>query len=136
MMTFQDLKIILLGQLSFILIDLVWLGFIMRDFYIKHLGHKMRMMGNSIAPHWPSAIIVWFLLVLGIYIFVLPRIEHLFWFYAFGYGALYGFIVYGIYNLTNYAMFTDWPFIVVMADVSWGVVINGIVTCILWYLNK
>lgn len=136
MMIFNELKIILIGLIAYLGIDFIWLGFLMRNFYIRELGNKLKMVNGNLVLHWPSAIAAWFLLVLGIYVFVLPRVMLASIIQAFLYGALYGIIVYGAYNLTNYATLAGWTLNVVIADIMWGAVINGIVTSILWYFKK
>lgn len=41
-------------------------------------------------------------------------------------GAILGFLAYGTYTITNYAMLTDWTLTLVITDVLWG----GFVTAI------
>ena len=38
------------------------------------------------------------------------------------YGALFGLVVYGVYDFTNYSTLRQWPFVLTLADVAWGVV--------------
>lgn len=125
MISWQALKVITFGYVVFIVIDLFWLGFLMRDFYAAKLGTQLRTANGGMAPHWPSALLVWLLLVLGLYIFVLPKATTLF--SAGLYGALFGFIVYGVYDLSNFATLAYWPLVVVFADIAWGAVINALV---------
>jgi uncharacterized membrane protein len=35
-------------------------------------------------------------------------------------GALFGLVVYGVYDFTNYSTLRQWPFVVTLADVAWG----------------
>jgi len=37
------------------------------------------------------------------------------------YGALVGFVVYGIFNLVNYSMLKQWSISIVLMDTIWGV---------------
>jgi Predicted membrane protein (DUF2177) len=34
--------------------------------------------------------------------------------------ALFGLVVYGVYDFTNYSTLRQWPFVVTLADVAWG----------------
>jgi len=60
------------------------------------------MTNGSMSPNIPSSLLVWMLIVLGLILFVLPKIpktgsgfEGVLW------GALFGLVVYGVYDLTN-----------------------------------
>ena len=66
-------------------------------------------------------------LLLGIVLFVLPRISvanltgsALLW------GALYGIVVYTVYDMTNYSLVRDWPLSVSLIDICWGGLLNAI----------
>ncbi len=65
----------------------------------------------------PDAL-VWLLIALGITLFVLPKAS------SFGsaalWGAAFGFVLYGVYDLTNYALLKGWPLPVVIVDIAWG----------------
>ena len=37
-----------------------------------------------------------------------------------GVWALFGLVVYGVYDFTNYSTRRQWPFVVTLADVAWG----------------
>jgi uncharacterized membrane protein len=47
--------------------------------------------------------------------------------YAVIYGGLFGLFTYATYDLTNYATLPDWPLIVVVVDIIWGMVLCGTV---------
>jgi len=123
------IKLFLIALPIFSLLDFLWLGVIMSDFYRKNLGPLARTSGDSLAPYWPSAIAVYIILVLGAVIFTIPffkdkPINH----WTFLYGALFGFIAYGIYDLTNHATLNNWPAKVVIVDMLWGAIIYGTTT--------
>ena len=44
---------------------------------------------------------------------------------AIGYGALFGLVVYGVYDFTNYSTLRQWPFVLTLADVAWGAVASA-----------
>lgn len=116
----------------FVIIDLFWLGFIMRDFYMESLAEKARVINGALAPHWPASLAVWLLIVLGIFAFVLPRANSIMT--ALVLGALYGFILYGVYDLTNFATLSNWPVKLVVADIVWGTFLNAIVSSIAYLI--
>ena len=70
---------------------------------------------------WWGGLIAWGLLALGIVVFVLP-LAHKSLIKLVAYGALYGLIVYSVFNWTNFAMFknyNNWK--VIMPDILWGI---------------
>ena len=112
----------------FLLIDLTWLGLIMAKFYNDQLGTLARRAGEALAPHWPSALLVYIAIPAGIALFVLPRATgHL---DALFFGALFGLVVYATYDLTNYATLANWPLQLVIVDIIWGMVLCGAVALI------
>ncbi|PIV90795.1 DUF2177 domain-containing protein [Candidatus Gracilibacteria bacterium CG17_big_fil_post_rev_8_21_14_2_50_48_13] len=117
----------------FLAIDMIWLGVIMAGFYNSELGALARRSGEALAPHWPSALLVYFLIPLGIVLYVVPKgagdpLATALW------GALFGLILYGVYDLTNYATLAGWPARLVVVDMLWGAVVCGIVALIASYI--
>ena len=109
----------------FLACDLVWLGLVARGFYQRHLGYLMRNPVN-----WAAALLFYLLFVVGLLIFAIkPALDAQNPLRALLYGALFGFFTYATYDLTNLATVRDWPLIVTVADLSWGVVLCSIVAC-------
>ena len=40
-------------------------------------------------------------------------------------GALFGVVVYGVYDFTNYSTLRQWPFALTLVDVAWGAVASA-----------
>lgn len=124
----QFLKIYLISFLTFIVIDLVWLGFIAVNLYRKYLGFIMRP-----APNWTAAIIFYLLYLAGIVFFVInPAIEKQSWKFALFAGMFFGLITYATYDLTNLATLKDWPITITIIDLAWGTTLGGLVSLITW----
>lgn len=103
-------------------LDLVWLGVVMKDFYRANLGH---LMGDVV---WLPAVIFYVLYATGLaYFAVLPAHESGSLLKAVLLGAALGLFAYGTYDLTNHATLKDWPLAVTVLDIVWGAVISGIV---------
>ncbi len=51
---------------------------------------------------------------------IAPAIEKNSWMHALLFGALFGLITYGTYDLTNLATLKDWPILVSVVDLVWG----------------
>ena len=61
--------------LVFLLLDGMWLGLLMRQFYKDGLGNLARRQGDSLNPIWWAVLVVYVILPLGIICFVLPRVS-------------------------------------------------------------
>jgi uncharacterized membrane protein len=118
-------KLAAVGALAFMVLDGIWLGVLMKSFYREQLAPIVRLADGGIAPNWPAAFVVYVLLGVGIAIFVIPRASSVS--SAAAYGALFGLVVYGVYDFTNFSTLRQWPFVVVLADVAWGIVASA--TC-------
>ena len=114
-------KVYLLCLPFTLLLDYLWLAKLMQGFYIKELGPYARVRGATIIPVYWAAAIVYLLLPLGIVLFALPRVdpEHLA-VSSLGWGALFGLIVYGVYDMTNMSTLERWPVRMVWVDICWG----------------
>src|SRR5574344_888761 len=111
------LKYLILIGLTFVvflLLDLVWLVKISPKFYKKNIGHLMADKVNYI-----PAIVFYLAFIVAITIFVIgpAYAGGLGWSHALIYGALFGFITYGTYDLTNFATLKKWPLNVTIADI-------------------
>jgi len=107
----------------FFAVDMIWLGLVARTFYRRHIGHLM-----SDTVNWPAALVFYFAFIAGILIFcVLPAFEKGSIGRAVLYGVLFGLFTYATYDLTNLATLRQWPLIVTVADILWGMVLTGTV---------
>jgi uncharacterized membrane protein len=114
MLTFIELFII--SFIMFIVVDLIWLGFIAKDLYRKYLGDFL-----SPTPNWKAAIVFYVLFIAFLVIFVLlPGVDKQSLSYVMLYGALFGFITYATYDLTNLATLKNWPIQITVIDLMWG----------------
>lgn len=67
---------------------------------------------------WFSASLVYVLIVAGIYILAVREAKSL-W-EATGRGAFLGLLMYGLYDLTNYATLNNYTFTMTLSDMLWG----------------
>ncbi|MDZ4818645.1 MAG: DUF2177 family protein [Planctomycetota bacterium] len=132
----HSLKLFLIVLPIFLMIDLLWLGVIMKNFYSQELGDLARRSGGSLAPRWGAAIMVYLLIPAGILIFVRPLLKDnaTFW-HALGWGALFGLVVYGVYDLTSLAVIEKWTVRMTIADIAWGCTLCAITSVITWYVD-
>jgi uncharacterized membrane protein len=119
----HTIKLAALGAVAYMVLDGVWLGLLMKNFYRNQLAPIVRLADGGIAPNWPAAFVVYILLGTGIAHFVIPRAPTVS--LAAAYGALFGLVVYGVYDFTNYSTLRQWPFVLTLADVAWGTVASA-----------
>ena len=112
------IKLAAVGAVAFMVLDGVWLGLLMKNFYREQLAPIVRLANGGIAPNWPAALVVYVLLGAGIALFVVPRASTVS--SAAALGALFGLVVYGVYDFTNYSTLRQWPFVLALADTAWG----------------
>lgn len=108
--------------LVIVMLDVLWLGVVMKDFYRTHLGH---LMGGSVV--WWAAVAFYLLFAAGLlYFAVIPALAAGSLMKAILLGAALGVVAYATYDLSNNATLKDWPVIVTVVDIAWGAVISGV----------
>ena len=126
------IKLYLLTLPVFFIIDLVWLGYIARNFYRNELRDLLNPQVN-----WFAAITFYMIYIAGIIFFaVRPAIGAHTWTKALYLGALYGFFTYATYDLTNLATLKHWSLKVVVADILWGIILCASVATISFQIAK
>lgn len=116
----------------FFAIDLVWLGVVAKTFYRQHIGHLLAAQVN-----WAPAILFYLVFIAGIVFFaVKPALEASSATRALAYGALFGFLTYATYDLTNHATMRDWPLIVTVVDLAWGTVLSASVAYLSYQVSS
>ena len=122
-MTFY-LKLYALTIPVFFVIDMIWLGHVAKGFYRRKLRFIL-----SKDVNWAAAVIFYLIYVAGIIFFAIrPAIAQRSLGQAALLGALYGFFTYATYDLTNLATIKDWPVLIVIVDVVWGVCLCTLVS--------
>lgn len=124
------LKTYLITFIVFFVIDLFWLGFLAKDLYRAELGNFMAAKTN-----WPAAIIFYLIFIAGlIYYAVNPALDSGSWLEALKLGALFGFITYLTYDMTNLATLKDWPIKITIIDILWGSSLNALTSLVSFHL--
>lgn len=132
-MTFPKIIIsYFLTTIVFFAIDMVWLGLVAKNIYQKYLGSLL-----SETVNWAAAIIFYLIFIVGIFIFVItPAIEKQSVLRAVVLGAIFGFISYATYDLTNYATLRGFPLTIVFIDLAWGAALTAMVSVAGYYIVK
>src|SRR6187399_3334922 len=118
------IRLAAVGAVAFMVLDGVWLGLVMKHFYREQMAPIARLADGGIAPNWPAAFVVYMLLGGGIALVVIPRALTVS--SAAAFGAVFGLVVYGVYDFTNYATLRQWPFALTLVDTAWGALASAI----------
>ena len=114
------MKILLLSTfiaaLIFLIIDIFWLSYSVKNFYRPNLGHLLLD-----KPVMWAAVMFYLIYILGLAIVIIePSLDYhntqKFLIKAF----MFGLVAYGTYNLTNMATIKGWSPNVVFVDMIWG----------------
>lgn len=103
-------------------LDYVWLGHIGKKIYYSEMGELLLKKPNMI-----PALIFYVIYVVGTVVFVVsPALEKESLTYAAGMGALFGFVAYATYDLTNLATMKGYSRKIVAIDLLWGALITAL----------
>jgi uncharacterized membrane protein len=109
---------------------MVWLIFVAKNFYAQQIGFLMKTEIN-----WSAAIIFYLLFVVGLIVFVIaPALEKNSWSHALIYGALFGLVAYATYDLTNLATMKNWPVLITIVDLAWGMTVAASVSIVTYLI--
>jgi uncharacterized membrane protein len=124
------IKLYLIALPVFFAIDMIWLGLVAKNFYRAQIGALMKVDVN-----WIAAIIFYLIFIAGLVVFVIaPAVEKGSWTHALIFGALFGFVCYATYDLTNLAVAKDWPLLVTIVDLIWGAVLAASVSIVTYFI--
>jgi uncharacterized membrane protein len=124
------------GIITVAVLDYIWIGTLFGNFYKTQIGSLARTVAGKFQPNLIAGAAVYVLMSLGISIFVLPRIGGAGLLKAFCSGALWGLVLGGVYELTNYSMLGDWSFKLVLLDMFWTMLSGGISTIVLLAISR
>lgn len=126
------LKLYLTALVVFFAIDMLWLGVVAKNLYQKYIGYLL-----SPQPNWIAAFVFYAIYIGGVCFFVIhPALEKGSWQYALLVGALFGFITYATYDLTNLATVKDWPITITLIDLAWGTTLGASVSTVTYFIAK
>lgn len=112
------------GALTFTMlaIDMLWLLVIARPLYTSGMGHLM-----AEQPKLPVALAFYLMFALGLLIFgVLPFEADAGWLRPLATAALFGFMCYATYDLTNWSTLKGWPWWLALVDMAWGAFVSTV----------
>lgn len=110
-------------------LDLLWLGGIARDFYKNRIGDQLQF-------NMPPGAVFYLLYAVGIVVFVNGGSTAESWKSILLYGAFFGIIAYGTYDLTNWATLKFWTPGLAMADMAWGSFATAVAATCGWLVTR
>ena len=106
--------------ITMVVLDMLWLGVIAKPLYQQGIGHLM-----TETPNVPVAVLFYALFAVGIVVFgVSPQTGGASWGMTLGMAALFGFLAYATYDLTNLATLRNWPAGLSVIDIAWGTTVS------------
>jgi uncharacterized membrane protein len=105
----------------FIALDFVWLAFIAQKLYQREIGSLLLE-----KPNMGAAVAFYLIYLAGTLFFaVRPALQGGSWTTALIFGALFGFVAYATYDLTNMATLKGFSWTIVAADLGWGAFVTA-----------
>ncbi|MFA5770357.1 MAG: DUF2177 family protein [Patescibacteria group bacterium] len=124
------LKLYFIALPVFLVIDMVWLTLVAKNFYAKQIGYLMAK-----SPNLFAVFIFYLIFIAGLIVFVItPALDKKMWAQALLMGAFFGLVTYATYDLTNLATVKDWPLIITIVDLIWGMVLSASVSVITYFI--
>lgn len=115
----------LLGAIVLIVLDGIYLN-IIKQHFIKQIN---AVQGSTIKVNFTAAILTYVFLIFGVNYFIirkrLPVTD----------AMLLGLVIYATYELTSKALLKNWYWTTVILDTSWGAILFGLTTAIVYKLT-
>lgn len=131
----QQITLIIFGFVAQAVLDYIWIGLVAHSFYGKEIGNLARIRDGVFRPDLLSGAAVYLLMAFGLTLFVLPKVGPGQWGYAALFGALWGLILGGVYDLTNYSVLGNWSARLAFADMAWITATGAAVTLLLVFIR-
>ena len=127
----MELKHRIISSLILLFLDLIWLKLYMTG---KYLILVKNIQNKNLDINIYYAICAYLMMIIGLNVFVLSNIDinNINFKDCLSKGFLFGSLLYGVYNMTNGAIFNNWDIKIAIADILWG----GFVYFISCYLLK
>ena len=128
----MNILLFFIAFVIFFIIDILWLGLFAKKMYQSQIGFILAK-----KPNWYAAIVFYILYIVFLLIFaVMPALDKGSLTDSMLYGALYGFITYATYDLTNLATLDKWPLKVTILDMVWGTFLGFSVSTLTYVIGS
>jgi uncharacterized membrane protein len=118
--------ITLLSAIIFIILDSLYL-----NIFKHYLSSQIQsIQGSTIKLNYVGILLCYLFLIVGLNYFIIKpnkSVQDAF---------LFGLIIYGVYETTNYAIFNKWSFLTVCIDTFWGGILFALTTYLVQQIRK
>jgi uncharacterized membrane protein len=120
------IKAFLGALVAFLVLDGLWIYFVVRPFYDSQVGDLLRE-----TPRWIPAALFYLAYIAGvIYLAVRPGLAASSLATSIAAGACIGALAYGTFTLTNYSVLKQWTLGLVWTDIAWGTFLTAVVAAV------
>tara|TARA_B100000123_G_C25698594_1_gene414322 strand:- start:220 stop:627 length:408 start_codon:yes stop_codon:yes gene_type:complete len=125
LMSLMNVKALVLSVIFFLVLDALFIGAFMKDWQ----SLLLRVQGEKMEVRMLSAFAVYVIMVLAwVYFVYKPFLVHKSVGEAVKTGAILGFCIYGVFELTNFAIIKKWDMKFVLMDTFWGAALYALVS--------
>lgn len=122
----------LIAAAVFLVLDLLWLGFVAKGLYERFLGDLL-----ADEPNVAAAVLFYAIFLAGLVYFVIaPAVEEGSLRSALLRGAAFGLVTYATWDLTSLAVIEGFPVAIVPIDVAWGAVLAASVSAVTFSVSR
>ena len=116
----------LISAIVFISIDFIYLN-VMKGYFNKQIQD---IQGSKIEMNFLGAALCYIFLIYGLNYFIIkPR-------KTVSEAFLFGLVIYGVYEYTNYALLENWLFQTTVLDTVWGGILFAFTTFLVYQIKK
>jgi uncharacterized membrane protein len=112
----------LLAAVIFVILDGLYLNLI-KNYFNKQI---QSIQGSNIKINFMAVAITYILLIFGLNYFIIKKHK------SVSDASLFGLVIYGVYEFTNYSLLKNWSIITVIMDTTWGTLLFGLTTFIVY----
>ena len=130
-----ELKHRVLSTLTLLILDGLWINFFMKDKYNKMIKN---IQNSDIQVNKVFAVASYTLMVVGLNLFVLPRLDvnNINIKDCLLYGFTFGIVLYGVYDFTIAAVLKKWDIELAYIDILWGGFVYFAASYVLSFMNN
>lgn len=115
------MKSLLVLIITVLALDFIGLTYLFNDVWNNQI---LLIQSKKLKVNPYGAIFSYIFLIMGLIIFVKPLVKNNR--DCVKYGALYGLVVYGVFDMTNLAILEDYKVSTALIDISWGMFVSTI----------
>jgi uncharacterized membrane protein len=116
--------------------DAIFLGRVVHQYIIDSFGDLITSQNGSIDMKLGVGLVAWFVITMMVFVFVVKSGLVTSYQTALGYGALMGFLMYAMYDLTNLTFLKNYPVSFVAIDIMWGTFLCAMMTVAMYAFSN